>query len=552
MADSKIETEVVVTGADKASAELNKVGEAGKKLGAGLDQGAKAVKGTEDNLKKASVNVGQFGSSVGLAGQAVGKLSPALGQLTTMAGSSLGAIQSLTTAGLGPMGLAVAGISLAISAGTALYAAYNEKQAQLAEAAKKAQDALIEQARAIDTVSQSIKDELAIVDAIISRESERSALRTRQATLNAGGFSIEIQQAYALEKQAAEQAAQVALRDANRELAASSREEDDSEYIELQRKIWGLTQDLTDAERQYDIAIQARGVSQARAAQQAIDDEKARLKNKFGRQDRPSSAAGPSAETIRFQEQLEANRAYNEAVLQEDIRSNNARKDTELAARAARREMEAADSNARKDTELAAQANRDALAARQNAAAIAELDKQNIAKQERDKKRAKTESDILSVSAGAHKLLGDVIEASAGSSAKSQKAAMQAAAAVSAIDSGINAAVEVARAAASYPDVAGMASHGFAAAAFTVAAAKAAAQAGGAGGDTGGASAAAPATSSPGGGPSGGSSGGGERGGDTVIINWGSAGLVYAADKAQLGRDIDNMIQASRSRLGRR
>jgi hypothetical protein len=37
----------------------------------------------------------------------------------------------------------------------------------------------------------------------------------------------------------------------------------------------------------------------------------------------------------------------------------------------------------------------------------------------------------------------------------------------------------------------------------------------------------------------------------TVVINWGSSGLVYAADRAQLGRDISGMISEAHGRLGR-
>ena len=40
-------------------------------------------------------------------------------------------------------------------------------------------------------------------------------------------------------------------------------------------------------------------------------------------------------------------------------------------------------------------------------------------------------------------------------------------------------------------------------------------------------------------------------GGTTVVINWGSSGLVYAADRAQLGRDISGMISEAHGRLGR-
>jgi len=42
-----------------------------------------------------------------------------------------------------------------------------------------------------------------------------------------------------------------------------------------------------------------------------------------------------------------------------------------------------------------------------------------------------------------------------------------------------------------------------------------------------------------------------EGAGTTVVINWGSSGLVYAADRAQLGRDIAGMIGEAHGRLGR-
>ena len=90
-------------------------------------------------------------------------------------------------------------------------------------------------------------------------------------------------------------------------------------------------------------------------------------------------------------------------------------------------------------------------------------------------------ADIQAAVGQAHTLLSSIIEASAGTSERAKRKAMVAEAAVTVVDSGIQAAVEVARAAASYPDFAGIASHGLAAAGFVVAAAKAAAVAGGGG-----------------------------------------------------------------------
>jgi hypothetical protein len=68
----------------------------------------------------------------------------------------------------------------------------------------------------------------------------------------------------------------------------------------------------------------------------------------------------------------------------------------------------------------------------------------------------------------------------------------------------------------------------------------------GVGGDSGGGGAPAAATGGPALTP-----GTAEGAGTTVVINWGSSGLVYAADRAQLGRDISGMISEAHGRLGR-
>jgi hypothetical protein len=83
---------------------------------------------------------------------------------------------------------------------------------------------------------------------------------------------------------------------------------------------------------------------------------------------------------------------------------------------------------------------------------------------------------------------------------------------------------------------------------FAISAAKSAAAMGGGGGGGGGG---APATSAPGGGPSSGGGDGGRRGGDNITIVWGNAGTIYAADRAQLGRDIESLVGEGRARLGR-
>lgn len=118
------------------------------------------------------------------------------------------------------------------------------------------------------------------------------------------------------------------------------------------------------------------------------------------------------------------------------------------------------------------------------------------------RKAAKTSEEVQKAVGDAHSLVSSIIQASAGSSERAQKKALQAEAAASAINSGIQAAVEVARAAASYPDVAGIVAHGTAAAAYVVAAAKAAIVAGGGGGAAGSGTPSAAAQAGGGGGGS--------------------------------------------------
>jgi hypothetical protein len=96
---------------------------------------------------------------------------------------------------------------------------------------------------------------------------------------------------------------------------------------------------------------------------------------------------------------------------------------------------------------------------------------------------------------------------------------------------------------------AGAAGH-FAAAGTWAAVGVAAGAVGAVTGAFGGGGAAATPSASPQSGPAleGGSR---ERGGDVYNINWGSGALVYAADRAQLGRDLQDAIEAGRSRLDR-
>lgn len=129
MTTDKLTIGVDTVGATKAAAEIDKVTGAVKKSVVATTESTKATQAQ-------TLQIGQLGSSLGLAGQALGRVNPLVGQLTTMAGSATGVIQSLTTAGLGPMGVALGVVSIAMSAGIAALDDYREAQKKLDERIK--------------------------------------------------------------------------------------------------------------------------------------------------------------------------------------------------------------------------------------------------------------------------------------------------------------------------------------------------------------------------------------------------------------------------------
>ena len=101
---------------------------------AALGKVTAAATATGAATKTAGASIGQFGSSLGVAGAALGRVNPAIGSLVSMAGSATGAIQSLTTLGLGPVGIALGVMSVAITAATVLWSAHEEQLAKTARA----------------------------------------------------------------------------------------------------------------------------------------------------------------------------------------------------------------------------------------------------------------------------------------------------------------------------------------------------------------------------------------------------------------------------------
>lgn len=106
------ENELVIkidqTGADKTAQAIGKVTAATK-------ENAKAVETQAKATKAASVDVGKFGSALGIAGNTVGQFNSTAGQMVSRLGAATGAIQSLSTMGLGPLGVAFAAVNIAVT-----------------------------------------------------------------------------------------------------------------------------------------------------------------------------------------------------------------------------------------------------------------------------------------------------------------------------------------------------------------------------------------------------------------------------------------------------
>lgn len=436
--------------------------------------------------KTAQVSVGQFGSTVGLAGQAVNKLNPALGGLVTMAGSSLGAIQSLTTAGMGPLGIAMAALSLTVSAGTTLWGLYADEVAGVG-------------AHAVDAAKQL---------ALLARASQ-----TTNAVLGAANLA---------EMEAEEQRLSLKIR--GLEFL------DDNEVNDRQRDATQTTRrELRERIELYRNHAAAEETLANRAARAAEEAEAA-----AGRPARGRSGGGRTASSG------DSNDANKDA-------ANKAAEQAAMAAEMARATEEALTDELQKGLDARAEAQR---IANENLVADEEMKVEKVRRaidreNEAREKSAKIMADIQSATMGAMNLVTSAVDAGLEGSRKSEKEKTKIKAQAALIQSIIGAALETAQAVAAYAsfNIPQGIAHTLAAGMYVVAGVKAGAAAGG-----GGASASVPSTSGAGAGPMSTADGGGGKGGNVYNINWGSSALVYAADREQLGNTLIDAIDSASAR----
>jgi hypothetical protein len=477
----------------------------GKVTGAAVAN-ATATKAASEAVKSAGTNVAQFGSTVGLVGQTVGRFNGSLGSVVSSAGAALGAVQAMTTAGLGPIGIAIGVVTTTIGLASAAFSIFKDRQNQ-AEASTRA-------------LNRALDDNAASLTSVIAKMRERDNLAEQRARLASGEGTSE-------EYRGQAEMARERLRLLQGEFGDSAQM--DAARSRMMAEIRAL-EDRADAiERGGGNASEVTIEDGATLTGDAARTEYRRLHptRTGGASGAGSSSADPSTTDTSEADSAARLAALTRAMDEEAAVRASARED-ERAFQQSIAELEIQDLNDQKDRAIeVAQEQRDAII---------------------EAKREEAE-EITAIQQGVtdgFSLMNDVIALAAGTSEAAQKKAAQVMAATAMVEAVVQGALEVARAAASYPDVAGMVAHGTAAAAFGVAAVKAGMTMGGAGASGGGGG----APSAPTGGPS--LSGGErERGGDTIVINWGSQGLVYAADRAQLGRDLEDMIGEGRSRLGR-
>jgi hypothetical protein len=483
-----------------------------KQTASSADQAATSTAKVGQAAQAAQPQIGQFGSALGLAGQAVGQLVPGLGQVISVAGSATGVIQGLTTAGLGPLGLAVAAVSVVVTAGVSLWKSYGQEQSNTADETRKLTRELYNAADAFDEIEQRRKKQqeqtarsrqLALgIAAPEQLDIERQRLAERLEVLELTNFSgenareiqrIKDQQARLEENVAA--AAAFPEAPATAAAAASERATRRGGRGGGRREERAYSYEGSgDARR--DIERENRWIEKEEQESNARQLEDL---NNF------LSESADIANYYREREREEEERQQKElAEIQqkaEDDRLEAAKRTKELILETS---MESLDTVLSSFDE-AATANLEAMltGGKMTAKATREMVKETML-------ALTTESIVQGLKQTALGL-GALAMGSPSAALHFASAAKFAAVGVAA-------------------GVAGAAAGGFS----------------GVGGDSGGGGAPAAATGGPALTP-----GASEGAGTTVVINWGSSGLVYAADRAQLGRDISGMISEAHGRLGR-
>jgi hypothetical protein len=505
-----------------------------KQTASAADQTATATAKVGQSAQAAQPQIGQFGSALGLAGQAVSKLNPALGGIVSTAGAATGAIQSLTTIGLGPAGIALGVISVAVTAGSALWGVYADEQKKAAESMKL---------NIIPTLDDLISK---------AQQAQRSLALTSRTQMGVGSAT---EQAQSVE-QARLYVEQVNQKIRNLERTGPTGTSAFGMVNELDRltqrqRLEALQAERTRAESVLDYRRQLQ--RQAAEEQQAIDQEmieafrEEMAERERQLRDRNRGGGGGGGRRAAAEEPATTPMGYDSESAQRELARLEEDMATEADVRRMMRDLDIQEQNAAKDRSIeiakALNEERDRLQkeamdaeerlANERAAKLEEID--NAVFSALESAFSSSVSAWLdgskSISQATRDMVRDVARSLTGEAIV--QGLKETALGIGALAMGSPSAAIHFAAAGKW-------------AAIGVAAGAVGAASGAFGGGGGGGGAPAAATGGPALTP-----GASEGAGTTVVINWGSSGLVYAADRAQLGRDIAGMIGEANGRLGR-
>jgi len=508
-----------------------------KQTASSADQAATATAKVGDAAKIAQPQIGQFGSALGLAGQAVGQLVPGLGQVVTVAGSATGVIQGLTTAGLGPLGIAIGVVSVAVTAGVKLWQDYKTEQEKTEESIRRTVlPTLADLKKAFDDAAKAALDEEAIQRRVTSRTASASDYSATIGRLGAEQTRLRAEQEQLTGKRTADMTAADMRRLSELQGLIANGERNLAQLQEnFRRQVPAESEDarLREQNAQRLRAIQA----EIEAAGETLNGQPPRTGGGGGRRSAaaPAEREDPNAAARAAGEELDRLWAQSETRLNE----RRARWAEEAAFQAELNAIEADDVRMRLESLESDEADAEALR-EQNAKDHADR-MQAINDAVFDALESALSSSVDAWLSGTRSM-GEAMQDMVKQVAKSlaSEAIIQG---LKATAMGLGAlAVGSPSAALHFAEAGKWAAVGVAAG---IAGAASGAFGGGGGGGAGGGAPAA-ATGGPALTP-----GANAGAGSTVVINWGSSGLVYAADRAQLGRDISGMISEAHGRLGR-
>lgn len=546
MSDLDISGTVSIEGADTTAKELNAAAGAATKLANETKKVDAAAKSASEKLDAAGNAAGALGNMVGTVnpqlGSMISGLGDAAGAATTMGNAAKAAGLSVSTA-FGPIGIAVAAVTGLVVAGATAWMDYKDEQ-------KKAADAIRNQV--LPTLEQLI--------AKADEANQKMGLRSR---LGQGLGSVTEQQAFLtdLDNQITAKTQQLNL------LVSTTRVADmDARFMAeksaIESELQGLNSELQRRQRLLGQAQTNQNLvteNARRLREMQLEIEAAEGGGMIGEGPRPPRGGG----SRRVQAAEDENRRLRDLEQEriDDARETFAKElalleeymNNEAEVRDRIRNLEIDESNAAKDR--AAEVARDIRNQqreddrKRNESVQKGLDEQNRMVREAAEERREIITAVEGAITGAVEMAGQAIVESAKNAGESEREIAKKQAAATVITSSVKAAIETAESIAAFAtgNVPGGIAHGMAAAAFIQAAVMAGGQklppaeapeTGGGGG-----------TRSPGGGPRRTETGGGEMA--PIVVNIGSSGLVYAADRVQLGRDIDSMISEARGRSGR-